>query len=446
MQRAEKGSARGLTGPCHNAQVSQAPVGLSPSMGRPPSGRFCRLSVPGGDTVGAASLERAVNPRLVPLATSLALLTGCFKPFGDLETLDYSSVTYENDLLEVEDAVVTTFEVDLVCPDGLPARVLTVAREGLEQPQAVAVVLHGGAFDVASPDDVVEGVVDPSAETYRAASRLTQEWGVSKVWELLGNRRTTVDAGESHEGALPAALTNADTIQVYPANCWGDLWMGRQTLDNDGVVPEGEDGSLRRDGLTLAAWAVRMVVDGDFAARQDFSLPLADTSDLSLVALGSGARGAGALLAGASVAEMQGLLLDSPVDALSPLLAQDGVDARWVDGLLDIYGFGIDDWETDAQRDDDIEALRAELDGDTLATLANDGLLPSRSGMAWSSIDPQVPTESAAPLAATLEAAGAWVVDSSARAHIQLNGDAESAALAVAAVREGAAAQGADPE
>ena len=163
-------------------------------------------------------------------------------------------------------------------------------------------------------------------------------------------------------------------------------------------------------------------------------------------ALGSGARGAGALLAGASVAEMQGLLLDSPVDALSPLFERDGVDARWVDGLLDIYGFGIDAWETAAQRDDDIEALRAELDGNTLATLAEDGLLPSRSGMAWSSIDPQVPTGSAAPLAATLEAAGAWVVDSSARAHIQLNGDAESASLAVAALRAGAAAQGADPE
>jgi hypothetical protein len=135
-------------------------------------------------------LERAVNRRSELLALGSLLLAGCFKPYGDLQTLDYRSVAYENDLLLVDDAVVTTFDTDLVCPDGLPARVLTVAREGLEAPQGVAVVLHGGAFDVASPLDVVAGEVDAEAATYRSASRLTQEWGVSKVWELLGNRRT----------------------------------------------------------------------------------------------------------------------------------------------------------------------------------------------------------------------------------------------------------------
>lgn len=387
-----------------------------------------------------------MNQRLAPLASGLVLLTGCSKPFGDLETLDYRSIAYENPLLEVEDAVVTTFEVGLVCPDGLPARVLTVAREGLEDPQGVAVVLHGGAFDVASPADVTEGIVAPDAATYRSASRLTQQWGVAKVWELLGNRRTEVDAGENHEGALPAALTNADTIQVYPANCWGDLWQGRQTLDNGGAVPEGEDGALRRDGLTLAAWTLRMLVDSDFAAQQDFSLPLADTGDLSVIALGNGARGAASLLAGAGAAPVAGLLVDSPVDALSPLLEQPGVDPRWIDGLLDLYGFSIDDWETEAQRNEDIEALRAELDSVTLGTLAADGALPARTAMVWSSIDPQVPTASASPLADLLEDGGAWVEDTAARTHIQLNGDLEAASLAVTTLREGAAAEGTDTE
>ncbi len=393
-----------------------------------------------------ASLERAVNQRPAPFAVGLVLLGGCFKPYGDLETLNYRSVAYENDLLLVDDAVVTTFEVGLRCPDGLPARVLTVAREGLEEPQGVAVVLHSGAFDVASPADVVGGVVDPDAATYRAASRLTQEWGVSKVWELLGNRRTKVDVGENHDGALPAALTNADTIQVYPANCWGDLWQGRQTLDNGGAVPEGEDGVLRRDGFSLAAWTLRMVVDSDFAARQDFSLPLADTDDLSLVALGSGARGAGALFADPGLAVPRGLLLDSPADALMPVLEQDGVDPRWVDGLLDIYGFGIDSWETEGQRSEDVEALREQLDEDTLVTLAAEGALPAWTGMVWSSIDPQVPTASSGPLADSLESAGAWVVDTSDREHIQLNDNLEEAIVAVDYLRAGVGAQAPDTE
>lgn len=372
-----------------------------------------------------------------PAALALVFLAGCFKPYDDLQELDFSEIAFENDLLEVNDATVSSFDVGLVCPDGEPARVLTVARQGLDEAQPVAVVLHSGAFDLVDPADIEGGSPVPGAATWRADSRLTRDWSVAKVWELLGINPTPVDPGEAHAGALPAALTNAGVIQVYPANCWGDLWHGSQTLDNGDEVPELEDGILRRDGLTLAAWTMRMLSDSDFAAEQGFSLPLADTSDVTLVALGDGARGAGELLSGASPVAPTALLLDSPKDALLPLVDAETADDTWVDGLLDIYGYDLAAWETASDRAADLEELRGQLDTTTVAARGGDGLLPARSGVVWSSIDPQVPVASAQGVVGAVSATGGWVSDTGARAHIQLSASGEQAADAVTYLREG---------
>lgn len=358
--------------------------------------------------------------------TALGLLvatTGCFKPYDDLATLDLTEVAYTNPLLTVDDAVVQTIDTSLVCPDGQPARILAVYRTGLTDPQPVAVVLHGGAFDALEQEEAEEGEAAPEPTTYRTTSRLSRSWSISKVWEILGASTTSVDPGELNLGALPAALTNAGVIQVYPANCWGDLWHGAATADNGDEVFEGEEGELVRDGYTLAEWTVRFLIEGDFAQSEGFTIPQADAGQLHLVGLGDGGRGVGELLATNGLPPVTSVVLDSTPDQLAPWLADPDAWPDEVAVIEDIYG------STDP----------ADVDGANLLGQLQDGTAPARVGMAWSSIDPQVPAATTAPTADALATAGgeSWSWDATTATHIQLNGDVARAEAVAAWMLDG---------
>lgn len=343
----------------------------------------------------------------------LVLTTGCFKPYDDLAPLDLSEVPYDNPFLSVDDAVVQTIDTSLVCPDGEPARLIAVYRTDIEGPQPVAVVLHGGAFDTRVIDEVEEGEAPAEPRTYRADSRLTRSWSIGKVWETLGTSTTTIEPGQDNQGALPAALANAGVIQLYPANCWGDLWHGTATTDNGDVVPEAVEGELIRDGGTLAWWSVRFVVEGDFATSEGFNIPEADASRIHLIGLGDGGRGVGDLLTIDALPPIASALLDSTPDELSPWLAEPAIWPDEVDVVADIYG-SVDP---------------AEVDAASLLSAIGSGAQPAQVGVAWSSIDPQVPTATLAPTAAAAADLGApsWSWDFETATHLQLNADLDRA-------------------
>ena len=354
------------------------------------------------------------HPRLA--ASCLGMLvfaTGCFKPYDDLAPLDLSEVPYDNPLLSVDDAVVQTIDTSLRCPDGEPARVIAIYRTDLEGPQPVAVVLHGGAFDTLVIDEVEEGEAPAEPRTYRSVSRLTRSWSIGKVWETLGTSTTTIEPGQANLGAVPAALTNAGFIQLYPANCWGDLWHGTATTDNGDAVPEAVDGELIRDGGTLAWWTVRFVVEGDFATQEGFSIPEADASQIHLIGLGDGGRGVGELLTIDALPPISSVVLDSTPDQLAPWLAEPAIWPDEVDVVADIYA------STDP----------AVVDAASLIGAMRDGTQPPLVGVAWSSIDPQVPSAAAAPTADAAAALGApsWDWDFATATHLQLNGDLDRA-------------------
>lgn len=369
-----------------------------------------------------STLETSVN-RLAP---ALLLLTGCFKPFGDLPELDFSEISYDNPLLEVDDAALAVLDTDLVCPDGEPARLLAVYRTDIEEPQPVAIVLHSGPFDYLETTDTEAGEAPEPATPWRVESRLTRSWSIAKVWETLGISPSPVDPGEVHLGALPAALTNAGVIQLYPANCWGDLWHGDATDANGGEAPEAEDDALVRDGLTAAAWTIRYLYEGDFAATIDFNVPATDSSQLYLIGMGEGGRGVGELLSLPNLPPISGVLVDSTPDRLDPWLAEPLTWPDEVAAIEDIYG------DTDP----------AVVDGASLGALSAAGLLPERVGYVWSSIDPQVPVGATAPTAERIAAdlPSALVLDTGARTHIQLNGDLDLATAAVGYLLTGDAA------
>lgn len=350
-------------------------------------------------------------PECAVVTVLLPMLFACFKPVADLPPLNFDQVPYSNDFLEVSDARVSVFDTSLTCPDGEAARVFALWREGLEVDAPVAILLHGGAFDYVLSPATGDG---RPARTYRADSRLTRAWSVTKVWETLGlNTLDPVDPQEANLGALPAALTDAGFVTVVPANCWGDLWHNEAGVVDNDAEAEG----FARDGRAAANNALRMITDPDFALEQGFQVPVSvDTGQIHLIGIGDGGRGVAELLLREPAAAVAGALVDSPPDLLSAWLSDPVTFGDEAAGLLPIFG------EEALLRVDDF-SLRAAADG---------GRLPPRVGLVWSSADPQVPAAAIAPTAATLAAAGAWVDDRADAAHTALNSDitlARAAAL-----------------
>ncbi len=331
---------------------------------------------------------------------------GCFsnywwKELDEMNSLDPSEVPYRVDGLEATDAMITSFDSGLLCPDGETATFMAVYREGQTENVPVAIVFHSGAFDyVLDPDED-----QPLAgEHYYLDSRLLRSWSVSKIWETLGMLSPrTLDDAEQNLGALPAALTDAGVVQIYPGNCWGDLWHNDPGSQDNSPV----DG-FERSGRTMALDMVEMLLSANKAADLGFSIPVTiDTSQLYLVGLGEGGRAVTELLLSDELPPVAGVLLDSTPDDLSAYTADEDAFAAEVEGLSRIYG----------------EDGLADLASWSFLSVPEDDQ-PDRVAFLWSSQDPRVPLGAVEATAEALEAGGAaWVYDTGARAHVASNAD-----------------------
>ncbi len=335
------------------------------------------------------------------------LLTGCWQSFSDLPTLDFSEVPYSNPLMATESAVISVFDTALDCPDGQGTRFAAVYPAGLEGQAPVAIVMHSGAFDY-----LLEGTLD--GDHYQTPGRLNRGWAVSKIWETFGLSLNPVDASEVNLGALPTALTDAGFVQLYPGNCWGDLWHNEEgSQDNDYSL----ESALSRNGRTIAGWMVQSIVDASFAEARGFSVPVAiNPSAIYLIGLGDGGRGVVELLMRDNTPPIAGILVDSSPDILSPYINSAEAFADQEAGLERIFGAdnldNITDW--------------------SLLALAGQGALPDRVGFIYSDSDPRIPVASTASTAEVLRAIpGTWVDNRSASAHVFLNSDIELAQAAV---------------
>ena len=337
----------------------------------------------------------------------LLVLPGCFQPYQDLPDLDFSEMSFERPGLESDSAVVRAFDLDThICPDGEPARIYAVYNEGAEESAPVAVVLHSGAFDfIVSYED---GEAPLEGRNYRTESRLERSWALAKVWETFGMLPTPIDAGEENAGTLPVAMLNAGWVQLYPANCWGDLWHFDAEVNPNDADTEG----FERDGLGLAMEAVRTITTPGYGGEIGIEVPVpVDTSRLFLVGLGDGGRGVTEIL---SHPDMDPSLVTSVLLDSTPDLASAYVDdpAVWYDeiiGLETIYG----------------EGFREDPDAISVLSLIEAGAVTFPVGLVWTPLDHTIPPAATAPLASTMAAAGDphIVVENQGAGHVFTNSD-----------------------
>lgn len=335
------------------------------------------------------------------------LLTGCWQSFSDLPTLDFSEVPYSNPLMASESAVISVFDTVLDCPDGQGTRFAAVYPADFDGQAPVAIVMHSGVFDY-----LLEGTLD--GIHYQNPSRLDRGWAVSKIWETLGLSLSSVDPSEVNLGALPAALTDAGFVQLYPGNCWGDLWHNEEgAQDNDYSL----ESALARNGRTIAGWMVQSIVDPAFAEARGFSIPVAiNPNEIYLIGMGEGGRGVVELLLRDNTPPVAGILIDSSPDDLTPFISDPGTFVDQQKGIERIFGTdnldNITDW--------------------SLLALAGQGSLPDRVGFIYSDSDPRVPVDTVAMTAEVLrQLPGTWVDNRNESAHVFLNSDIELAQAAV---------------
>lgn len=379
----------------------------------------------------------------------------CFKPYEDLAALDFSEVPFDIDLVE-STAHIRTVTTTLRCPDGQDARFYVVYQPDVEGPVPMALGFHPGAFDY---------VIDPYAEstsalfgaTWRSSSRMNRDWADLAVWASLGMYPGDFLEGEVHEGALPAALINEGVAQLWPANCWGDLWHNEEGFQENDFAREG----LTRNGRTLAWWMLRYAYEPDFAASQGVELPFEASDELYLVGLGEGGRAVTELLLHEGLPRVSGALVDSAPDTLSAYFdPTNELDAE-AEGLRRLWPTeeqqrSIDDWsllslsrsslapplatDTDTDIDTDIDTGSVSgLDG------AGAFRLPEHLAFVWSAADPRQPL---ATMQSTAEALSdrpeAWVLDRRERAHVFSNVDAALAQELVHYLRTGERTQTGD--
>lgn len=346
-------------------------------------------------------------------ALLLMNLVGCWLPNAQQGDLDVSNIPYAVDSLSATDAVITGYDLssdsqgDLLCPDGSVARVFAVYRQGTSEASPVAVVFHSGPFDYVEDPDPDRPLV---GTTYYQDSRLGRTWSVSKIWETLGMLYPlTVDPAEQNLGTLGAALADAGVVQLYPGNCWGDLWHN----DRDDAINDPNEGFARR-GEDMAWIMIRLLVEPNFAAAYNFTLPVqVSASDLYLIGLGEGGRAVSELLNRPDMPGVMGALIDSSPDDLSPYLNAPSVYAEEVAGLERIFYNDPDGIYT----------------GSVLSLDSTQ--LPNRIGYIWSAQDTRFPYEAVAPGATAMEAMGAWVYNTNTRGHVFLNGDLDLATQSV---------------
>lgn len=360
----------------------------------------------------------------------VASLLGCFKPWGELAQLDFTDVPFDSPLVASTDARIRTLETGLPCPDGGTARFYAVYRGDAEGPVPLALGFHSGAFDyeldpTAAIDSPLYGA------TWRAESRLSRDWADRMVWESLGMYPGTVLASEDNQGAMSAALVDRGVAQLWPANCWADLWHNEEGFQDNDTSLEG----FSRNGRTFAWWMVRLAYEEGFADIQGVSLPFEVSDELHLLGLGDGGRAVVELLTHEGMPAVRGALVDSTPDLLSPYLdPQNDLDGEAL-GLTRL-------WPTE----ESLEAIdagsllaiaRGQVDPPPPATRAGlDGLgayaLPERLALVWSAADPRQPQATTAETAAVLaERPGTWVMDTRQRGHVFSNADAAAAGALV---------------
>jgi len=349
-----------------------------------------------------------VIPLFLPIVTAFNL-AGCWKPYGDLTSLDFTAIAYENEYLVASDVVISSFDTKLICPDGEKARFYAVYREHQTENAPVAIVLHAGAFDFVHD---TASTSTYSGDNYRSDSRLNRNWAVSKIWETLGINPNPVDAAESNLGTLPAALADNNMVQLYPGNCWGDLWHNQADMYNNDVSIDG----FSREGRTLANTMVQIIIEQSYAGELEFSVPVnLDRTQIYLIGLGEGGRGVAEILEENAIL-IQGVFLDSSPENLLPFVQDPDVYEEEVTGLERIF-FEEDLDDIDQWSIDSIEAIDK---------------LPERVGFFWSDADPRQPSETMAETAEILsDVEGAFVWNSGQAGHIFLNGDQSLARHAV---------------
>ncbi len=347
----------------------------------------------------------------------LLLLTACWvQP----EAIPFELVAFENDHSSAQGAVVDTFEYDLSCPDGEPARFYTVYDPDWIGPVATALVLHSSVFDYVlapSPGSPPEG--NHYAAGVGDYTRLHRAWGIAKVWETLG-MYPTVDATEVNTGALPSILVDKGVAAVYPTNCWGDLWH------NEGSVqPNDEAGDLfSRNGHAFAVRVLRLLSDPEFRTTKGVEFGFEpDLSRLLLAGLGDATTGVVDLLRRDDTPHAFGVLFDGPVDDLS-LWADNAQFSDRAKGLQRIFNY--DPTDPDPERRDPPDWTDFSIEG-----LALDGLLDARrTAVLYSVTDPFVPFPDV-HYADMLEALGTgdlvWASDTGRSEHVFSNSDTDLA-------------------
>lgn len=342
----------------------------------------------------------------------LLLSLACWKTETPVE---FDVVPFSNELSSGGTGVVETLVTDLDCPDGEPARIVLVYDSEWTEPRPAAIVLHSSAFDyVLNPvaDSALTGA-HWAGTSDDGVHRMSQAWGVQKVWETLG-MYGQVEPAETNLGAVPAAILDAGMVGIYPTNCWGDLWHNSST---DQPNDRGTE-FLDREGGTFAWWMVRFLRDATFASTQNITPAVRiDGQTIYLFGLGDGALGVADLLRHDELPAIAGVYLDSPVDDLDQWAETPGID----EGLARIYfdPAGADTGEAGSS----YEAW-------SIRNLLIDGAFADIPGvLVHSSVDPRVPSGNLDALVAKLEnkndngSANFCIVDTATSTHVQSNAD-----------------------
>ncbi len=329
-----------------------------------------------------------------------SLLMACWMDSSSLPALNINVINFTNEYLET-DVEVRIYDSPLLCPDGLPASFFLV-RPISEEPVPVAVVFHSGAM---WHQRTVE---DPS--TFRASGRLLSEWASSRVWETLNLSRKTLDTAVTDLGYLPTALANQGIAQIYPTNCWGDLWHnGLEVRPNDASV-EG----FSRQGLDMAQFAIDILTDTTLAEETGFIDVQAelDTTGYDLIGLGTGGQAIVALLAQGATPNT--VVFDSTPATFEPYFNGDFPTEQ--ESLTRIFGSA------------DVSAATLDVN-----------VLPSTVGWIWSNGDTQHPIDSIEPGADSVsELTDSWVVDQNSIGHVFSNRDFDLAQAATTFLTTGA--------
>ncbi len=378
----------------------------------------------------------------------LTTLVACFTP--EANSVIVTTVPFENPFTQHPNLLLQPFTYDgLLCPDGNPATFYAVYQADLTEPAPIVIVFHSGAFDYVEKgaDGDVLDPADEDATHYAGENRLSAEWASNKVFETLGITQGEGESSEVNAGALPAALADKGVFAIYPANCWADL--GRN--ESGSTTSQSEwDGGVVRNGRFLN-WAVTAIASDeaitattwkDNLGMSDLSVPL-DSSGVYLIGLGEGGRAISELVGrevpGQGLTPIKGIVVDSTMDNLEPLVTNNAQFKDINDGLARMFPDSVDDdgdgvlvGDLNAtQRDDIIANMRFNS---LWSKYFRAGSLTVPLGVWYSSADPLVPTSTLEGVL-SFEGVAGWEsmksFDVGTATHVQTNTDIETARSAV---------------